>query len=253
MTEARGLPSLFSRYALIARIYPAIICTAPAAWTAVVLFPQLHVGVRSLLASMILGGCFVYLMSSLSRSKGKAAEAKLLTEWGGWPTTRVLRNRDSTIDPITKARYHRALATMMGLDALPSSQEEAQDPVRADAAYISATKRLSELRRGKSFRMLEDENAAYGFRRNLYGLKPVMISIAILAALTTVLVWCGSASRPSDFTALAAVASSQLRLPALLIADCAFLLIACFSITRKFVRQAAEEYALALFRTLDQG
>ena len=37
--------------------------------------------------------------------------------------------------------------------------------------------------------MLHRENASYGFRRNMLGLKPIAIAVAAMAALVTALGW----------------------------------------------------------------
>ena len=243
----------FSHYSLVARVYPALLALAPALWSALVLLPRLTANVRVGAASTLAVGCMFYLLASLARSRGKSLERELILLWGGWPTTLLLRHRDTTIDPITKARYHRALAEVGRLAALPTEAQEISAPDDADHAYRSATKQLIELRRGRMFQMIEDENASYGFRRNLFALKTVAIALAGLASIFSGLVWWLELPKPITMGGVERSITTHLYLPALLLLDLTYVLIFVLLIDREFVRQAAYEYALALFRTLDQA
>ncbi len=65
---------------------------------------------------------------------------------------------------------------------LPGLSEDVQPPDDAIDAYVA---RLRELTRNTStFRLVMLENAGYGFRRNLFGLKPFGVSLAIASAIT---------------------------------------------------------------------
>jgi hypothetical protein len=194
----------------------------------------------------------LYLLASLARARGKKAEDKLIKRWGAWPTTILLRHRDATIDPITKARYHQALTALQGVGTLPTANQESGDPIHADNVYRSATKRVIELRRGPKHALLEYENASYGFRRNLFGLKWIAVAIALGAAMVTGLVWWASLTKPIDIAAVESSIVTYPYLPVLLAADIGYLLVIGFMIDRQFVRQAADEYASALLRTLEQ-
>ena len=141
MTEIGIIDRLFNRYSLVARVYPSLLALAPILWSAIVLFPRLVVSYRNGFASALAIGCSLYLLASLARARGTSAEMILLRSWGGWPTTLFLRHRDASIDPITKARYHLALATMLDR-SLPTVIEETADARQADDVYRSATKRL---------------------------------------------------------------------------------------------------------------
>jgi hypothetical protein len=251
MTEAGIIDRLFNRYSLVARVYPSLLALAPILWSAIVLFPRLVVNYRNGFASALAIGCSLYFLASLARARGKSAEKVLLELWGGWPTTLNLRHRDASIDPITKARYHLALAAMLGR-ALPTLNEEAADRSGADDVYRSATKRLIEARRGKAHQLLEDENASYGFRRNLFGLKWVAVYATLLAFVTTGVIWWASLAKPVNLSALEVSVETYPHLPILIAADLGYMALTIFMINAEFVRQAADEYAVALFRTLDR-
>lgn len=252
MTEVTATGGLFNRYSMVARYYPALLAIAPLIWSCSVLMPDFFSDYRKWTGSIVVLSATLYLIASLARSRGKFVEKRLIQRWGGWPTTIVLRHRNSVIDPVTKTRYHRALAAISGVQSLPTPLEETADPTMADDLYRSATKRLIELRRGRAFRMLEDENASYGFRRNLLGLKWTALYIAVFAAGTTAVAWWGSFWRPSELTTLVHAVSAGARFPALVCIDLLYAATIIFAVTPRFVEQAAYEYAAALFRTLDQ-
>ncbi len=242
---------IFNRYSLVARVYPALLALAPILWSAVVLFPKLLSDFRSWSSSILAIGCSLYLLASISRACGKKAERKLYEVWGGWPTTMLLRHRDTTIDPITKARYHKGLLALQGVGHMPTVNEEISDPIHADNVYWSATKHLIELRRSPKNHLLEYENASYGFRRNLFGLKWLSVSIAFVAATVTALVWWAALKKPIDVLAVEASIVKYPYLPVLMAADLGYLTLIGLMIDGEFVRQAADEYAFALLRTLE--
>lgn len=241
---------MFNRYSLVARVYPALLALAPVLWTAIVLFPQLLSDYKKGAASALAIGCVLYLIANLARSRGKFAEDRLLVAWGGWSTTIVLRHRDGRIDHVTKERYHSALGAMIGRP-LPTAESEAVAPADADDIYRSATKRLLEVRRGPKHQIIEDENASYGFRRNLFGLRPIAVGLAILAGVVTGIIWWARLSPRVTLTALVDSISTYPYLLILVTADLAYALLLALMVTEAFVRQAADEYALALLRSLE--
>jgi hypothetical protein len=122
----------------------------------------------------------------------------------------------------------------------------------ADAKYRAATTRLIERRRDAKYKMLHRENAQYGFRRNLLGLKPLALTLALAAAgLTTAVGILGFTQAGHDLAALFADVAARHSLYVGLCFDIAYILVFVLFIRPHFVRQAAEEYALALFKTLD--
>jgi hypothetical protein len=240
-----------NRYWLVARLYPALLAFGPVLWSALAFFPGLISDLGKGTASAVAVGCIVYLLSSLARYRGKVVEPKLLKEWGGWPTTVLLRHRDNRIDPHTKARYHASLTTLTGV-SLPTADQEKAAPADADNAYRSATKKLLELRRGKEYQMVADENASYGFRRNLFGLKFIVLCVALTSAILTGIVWWATMTVPITLSGVGNSVRAYPYLPILFALDLAYAVMITFMVTSHFVRQAADEYALALFRTLDQ-
>ncbi|MEO8274487.1 MAG: hypothetical protein ABI620_10510, partial [Chloroflexota bacterium] len=77
----------------------------------------------------------------MSREMGRRLEPNLFEAWGGKPSTQLLRHRNSTIDSVTKKRYHTFLATKINT-AFPDEAQEKANPIAADEVYQSAIRWL---------------------------------------------------------------------------------------------------------------
>jgi hypothetical protein len=246
-----ALTKLFDSYNRVARLYPALLAIAPILCSAIVVFPSIVSNIPRSTAVVFGMSCLAYFLASLARSRGKKIEEQLLAKWGGWPTTVMLRHRDDRIDRVTKARYHTALAALCPDITMPSAIDEQNAPSVADDTYRSATKRLIEMRRGPEYQMLHRENASYGFRRNMLGLKPAALGVAGIASLVTVLGWWTVVSPNLTWPSVQASIVTYPYLPVLLAFDAGYFLLWATMINESFVLQAAREYTEALFRTLD--
>ena len=81
------------------------------------------------------------------------------------------------IDPITKARYHKRLADLVKGAKAPSANDEQEDPVAADGVYSAWSTYLRvNTRDTKKYSLLLQENINYGYRRNVWGLRPIGIT-----------------------------------------------------------------------------
>lgn len=240
----------FDPYSRVARVYPALLALGPIAWTAIILSPNIVDTAAHSAIFVIAASCLLYFLSSITRARGNAVEKGLLRKWGGWPTTVLLRHGDATFDSITKMRYHKKLSELSEL-SLPSAAEEKADLDHADAIYRSATKMLIEQRRGPDYRLIHIENASYGFSRNLLGLKPVALVETLILTSLTAGAWWLVTPQPYSKYQLAMSVITYPYLPALIAADVGYGLIWIWAITDQFVWQAGQEYAEALFRTLD--
>lgn len=155
-----------------ARVIPGLLVSLPLLVPLLCVYGAKHPVLTSVIG--LLGGCgAIYALASVARGRGKKLEEKLLKQWGGMPTTLALRHRDKFLDSISKQRYHREISSKLGIE-MPSEQDEALDPVKADDVYIGATKRLRELTRDNK-KLLLKENIAYGFHRNMVAMKLVGI------------------------------------------------------------------------------
>lgn len=168
-----------------ARVIPGLLVALP------LLVPLLCVygAEHPLLTSVIglLGGCgAIYALASVARGRGKKLEEHLVKKWGGMPTTIALRHRDKFLDSVSKQRYHAAITAKLGI-AMPTAQEESENPDKADDIYIGATKRLRELTRSNK-QLLLKENIAYGFHRNMLAMKYVGIFSCLLGIVYGLLI-----------------------------------------------------------------
>lgn len=172
------------RYSLNARIYPVILTYLPI----VILGILFSFGFKDyvpFLTSLGLVGALSFLFSQLGRDRGKAKEPGLWTLWGGTPTIQILRWRNSHIDNSTKARYHNKLQLICPQNQPPTETFEQSNSSECDESYQAWTKfLLAKTRDTKVFSLLFSENISYGFRRNLWGLKPVAITVIILCIIT---------------------------------------------------------------------
>ncbi len=124
---------------------------------------------------------FTFLLAQLVRDRGKAKEPWLFEKWNGKPTMAMLRHCDSRLNVHTRARYHTRLSSMLRIK-LPTSEQEKTKPADADAAYSTCGDYLLSRTRDKErFQLLFQENVNYGFRRNLWAMKPVGVTICVLS------------------------------------------------------------------------
>ena len=101
-------------------------------------------------------------------------------------TGTLLRWRDDRIDRHTKQQYHTFLARVVPTARFPSHADELADPSCADEAYEAATRwLLGKTRDITVYRLLFNENVYYGFRRNVLGLRPFGVTVALLVALAS--------------------------------------------------------------------
>ncbi|WP_155625640.1 hypothetical protein [Burkholderia pseudomultivorans] len=171
------------RYDRNARLKPALLMLLPALVAVIALYHD-ALGMLGSIVTLA-GGCGLpFLLADFARSRGVAREQELWKSWGGAPSTQLLRHADSTVDPVSKARYHGFLAEKTSTK-FPTPAAEKQNPEKADAVYASATKWLRGATRDeKKFRLLLNDNITYGFRRNAYGLRGFGIAVSALT-----LVW----------------------------------------------------------------
>jgi hypothetical protein len=184
------LDKLFDPYSLRARLYPALLMLSPAI-AAYLAWSLPDESTRSFLVGLAVGFGVLYLLADFARTSGKRVQPKLIKAWGGWPTTIMLRHTDTTLSPETKRRYHEILAKKLGIGTMPTPGEEREEPKRADEKYDAGVALLRARCRGPSYPLVEKENATFGFRRNLLGLKAygIVLASATLLIPAAVSLW----------------------------------------------------------------
>lgn len=224
-------------YDLQARHAPVALIVLPALIVWAFFAPLTSDVVESAFGATAVTAIYV-LLAAVARGRGLEVQNKLTTQWGGLPTTTMLRHRDDRLNPITKKKYHDAL-TQLGF-TISSTTEEANDPRAADIKLEAAMDEVRRQAKARGARLVQRENIAFGFVRNLLGLKPLAIVVSCLAfgAFATFYFL-----RPS---------STQFTLAEYgLISAMAFHLLGIvFLVTPKLVRQHAEAYARSLFEEI---
>ena len=140
-------------------------------------------GLQSLGVSLAgFGGAF--LLAQLARDAGKQGEKALFEMWGGIPSVTIFRHRDTRLDAITKARYHKKLAGLVKEAKAPTVEQEKADPASADLVYSAWSNYLRvSTRDTKKFGLLFHENVSYGSRRNVWGLRSFGIAVSLFSGI----------------------------------------------------------------------
>lgn len=231
------------KYNLQARLYPSVI----------VLFPAFIVGVIYItgieeyyhyFTALISLGVLSFLLSQLGRDMGKNKEIKIYKIWGGKPSIQILRHTNTYLDSITKDRYHKILTNLIDGLKLPNAEEEVDNPTKADEIYESCSKYLiSKTRDTKKFNLLFKELINYGFRRNLWGMKPVALVIVFISLLIHILLVT------SLLTEFSKVQPKDIGFLIVLIVILFFWL---FIVKRDWVKLTAFAYAERLYESLNE-
>ena len=173
---------LFDPYTFRARIQPALIVILPIGFLMFALLPSHPFFVTAFFTLLgAVGGTAV--VAQLGRERGRKKEPDLWQSWGGAPTTRLLRHGRTPDDIVLAPGLRQQVEKWIGYP-LPNKQEEEACPAAADTKYKEAVRSLREATRDTArFPLVFAENANYGFRRNLWGLRPIGTPIAVLLAL----------------------------------------------------------------------
>ncbi len=234
--------NILDSYVIRARLWPALLAALPAALALVVLFPLDWKDWQTVGGIAVFFGLMAVL-EHLGRERGFRLQPQLFLIWDGAPTTRFLRHRDSTLNPLTKKRYLEALAAAVPME-MPTADAEVSDPQSADARYESCGQFLrARTRKKDDFPLVIAKNVEYGFRRNCLGLRTPAIWLgAGSMAVVTLKSVLGTAITPSS-VAIAFVAGMF---------SCLLLVWWTKTVQPDWVRSSADAYAEALLATCDQ-
>lgn len=225
-----------------ARLYPALLLLTPIVVTIIALWPATFSTLKAISATVVgCGGAF--FLSQLARDAGKQREKTLFQEWGGLPSVAVFRHRDSRFDSITKARFHKKLASLVKGAKAPSASQEQTDPTGADLAYSAWSTYLRvNTRDTKKYPLVFRELVNYGFRRNLWGMRKIGITASAGAFLITSAL-CAERYRATTGINEELAGAATLAL--------IFLLLWIFRFTGDWVRVPADAYAERLAEAAD--
>jgi hypothetical protein len=173
------IDKILDRYAWGARLVPALITCVPVGLPLAAWIPKLEDTLRPVVALVSATGILI-LLTHIARAAGKYVEPKLIGEWGGLSSVALLRHTDNRHRGVTKHPYHPALGQSLPEVTLPTLDEELANPGKADAIYRACSDFLRNTTRDeKKFPLLLTDDISYGFRRNLYGLRPLGTVVAI--------------------------------------------------------------------------
>jgi hypothetical protein len=169
-------------YTLRARLSPAIIAAAPAFGAIALLLSWTQFSLSNTIATAGLVA-LLFALADIARRRGKKIQPQVYAELGGKPSTTMLRHSDPTFDAASKARYVAFLAGKIN-ETAPTEAHEKADPAAADAFYTRCGDWLREnTRNARKFNILFNENATYGFRRNLLGMKWSALALNLLVVI----------------------------------------------------------------------
>lgn len=170
-------------YTARARLVPGLLAALPVAVTCYAWNPG-NILDWNALGAIILGFGGTILLAFIARDMGKAAEERLYKKWGGRPTELLLMHTGA-MDPVLRARRHDALRSCFKDVPVPTAEEEGRD---RDGAYkrfkTLTTLMISRYReQSEKYPLVFEENCNYGFRRNMYGLRPTGIAVSLITAV----------------------------------------------------------------------
>lgn len=222
-----------STYVMKAQLGPAALAAVPAVVLGFGALSSLE-GAGSIVAFIL--ATVLVVVCGVVRGFGRRLEPGLWESWGGPPTTRLLRWSDAS-NSLAIERRHALLSVVLG-ESLPSPEEETLDPAGADARYAVAVSVLRQrTRNGPAFKLVAQQNAEYGLRRNCLGLRSVALAVAaaVLAVSAVLLALQGGSWH---FVLAAAVSILAL-------------LAWGFLVTPDWVRGAADLYAQRLMEAIE--
>ncbi len=231
MLRAVGL----DRYDVMARLRPALFALIPVFLVVVFRAPEVR-NIYGALVSAATACGLTYFLVLLARSQGRALEQRLGERIGRKHSARLLTLDDPIFPLETKKRYHAFLAKK-GL-MLSSLEEEKANPALAFDRTRSAVDWLLIYTKPNAKKtLLFEDNVAYGFLRNMRGLKAIAITINVLAMMANGVI---IAANWNDHPALI----SGGLIEAALLVD---LMLWIFLVTETAVEQASLAYAQRLF------
>lgn len=213
-----------------ARIVPAVLAAIPLLTFVVFVADS---PIAGLLTPAVGLGAILLGASEWVRGRGMNTERRLKKVWDGMPTTIALRHRGQHDFGWTSRR--EAVGRLAGI-SLPTSREEASRPDEAEARYERAIHAVIAKLRSTSpaHALLASENASYGFRRNMRGIKVPAVLVLLLATVGHVLL--GSTANDGWSTGLFVLA-----------VDLAAWMYWLFVVRDQWVREQADKFTEQLF------
>ena len=189
MTWGQKYVMKFDGYTLQARLMPTYVVLLPLAVGLQVWLPEGAI-LERLGTILVAPAPIAVLLAQLGRDRGYRLQKQLWADWGGALTTQMLRHRRIDGNPIMRQLYHMCIERLFPDLHIPTPDEENANPQAADHVYEAATKKLIAATRDRDrFPLIYKENVSYGFRRNLWGLRPLGLILSIGGAVICFVRW----------------------------------------------------------------
>lgn len=172
---------LMDEYERKARLYPAFLLIAPIVGTAFALLSIQTSAIQAIGTTILVSCGGAYYLAQSGRDKGYEKQPELYNKWGGMPSMVIFRHTDNRLDKITKARYHGQLTHLVEETTAPTIEQEKADPSSADEIYTAWSNYLRTNTRGEKFPLVRKERMDYGYRRNVYGMRPIGILFSLIS------------------------------------------------------------------------
>lgn len=234
--------AIFDYYLLKARFAPACLSALPLLTLLIMIGDWSRFSLPEILISTIIL-ILLIVTSDIARRRGRAVERKIFASTGGRPGNTELSRKDLTFQPPALDRYRAFLAARLERDA-PTPESEAANPKGAADFYEECFAWLRENTRDKArFPLISEENATYGFRRNLLGMKPIGIFMNIITLIISYYIYTKTfieINTPSNDLII------------ILIISFSHLLYFIFWVTKDSVKDASYVYARQLVASIDK-
>ncbi|MDD5259591.1 MAG: hypothetical protein PHD29_06470 [bacterium] len=165
-------------YTVQSRFMPVLIVFVPIG----ILIWACMMGAYNLLVSTLSGSMVIVIISAglsqIGRDLGKRKEPSLFKMWGGAPTTQMLTSGKSILNEETIKRYHAKLRTLTNTK---DTNIQGADQTALLETYILFLR--ENTRDARKYPLVNKENINYGFRRNLWAMKPSAIAITIISVI----------------------------------------------------------------------
>jgi len=176
--------TLLDTYERKTRLTPGLYGFFPIATTITTLGLDKYPVIATLLGLLSAAGG-TWVLASFVGDMGRKTQPVLFDNWGGPPTTKALRLREPTDNPVQRDGWRYAAQKLAGV-TLSTAAEEAADPVTADQRIATATSQLLRLGQPGGVDAVRNENAAFGYQRNMYGFRRIGRLIAAACVLIQV-------------------------------------------------------------------
>ena len=102
-------------------MFPGIIIILPTVFSIYFAMPEIYSVLRAFLLTLAITSALLFLVGAIVRYKGRKVEPRLFAEWGGTPTTRILRWSDNTHSDQWKEKIHNAIFSLIKIKLLSKS------------------------------------------------------------------------------------------------------------------------------------